>query len=488
MRARHLNRFLTLSLTLLTLLCLPFMQASAGTGSWTRHSDGSYYATDGVTEGVTARGIDVSTHQGTIDWDTLYREEYLTGDLDFVILRCGYGSDYTSQDDAQFHRNAQACTRLGIPFGVYLYSYANTEAKARSEAAHTLRLLEGYELTYPVYYDLEDKIMASMGSDFLTRIAYIFCDTLKAAGYEVGVYSMRNWFDNGNLASIDYEGKGYSKWIAQFSGNYLRYSGTYDIWQCTSSGSVAGIAGRCDINFSFMPRRTVNHSRITLDPNTSDRVTGLIAPFYIKNEHAYGKLPTLTREGYVFEGWYTAAQGGDKITSTSLVNTIKEQTLYAHWSKVTQPPTTTTTTAATTTTTTTTTITTTTTTTTTTISSTTTTSAAATTTTTTTKVTSGTTTVAMGVTTGLSKPTTTTTSTTAPDTTSSGTTSSVSVTPETTTSPATTPDVPADGTQAPDQESSPWAVVGLVGGGVLLSGIILLGLLWWRRRSHKTEE
>jgi hypothetical protein len=71
---------------------------------------------------------------------------------------------------------------------VYLYSYANTEAKAHSEAAHALRLLKGYNPTYPVYYDLEDKTV-NLGQAHLTKIATIFCDTLKAAGYEVASYS-----------------------------------------------------------------------------------------------------------------------------------------------------------------------------------------------------------------------------------------------------------------------------------------------------------
>ena len=335
-------RILPIMLVLLLLVCA--LPVAAGTGQWTRHADGSYHAESGVSAGVTARGLDVSYYQKEIDWDKLYREEYLTGDLDFVILRCGYGSDYTSQDDAQWRRNADACTRLGIPFGVYLYSYANTEAKAHSEAAHALRLLKGYNPTYPVYYDLEDKTV-NLGQAHLTKIATIFCDTLKAAGYEVGIYSMRSWWDNGNLTGIDYAGKGYSKWIAQFGGNALKYSGTYDIWQCTSSGSVAGIAGRCDINFSYMPRRTVNHSRITLDAGAADVQGTLPAPYYVKQGNAYGALPTLKRAGYVFEGWYTAPDGGEQVTADTQVISAAEQTLYARWSEptTTAKPTTTTT-------------------------------------------------------------------------------------------------------------------------------------------------
>ena len=85
--------------------------------------------------------IDVSEHQGKIDWEKVKPQ------IDGAILRCGYGSDYTNQDDEQFKRNADECTRLGIPFGVYLYSYADSIEKAKSEAAHVLRLIKGYKLS-----------------------------------------------------------------------------------------------------------------------------------------------------------------------------------------------------------------------------------------------------------------------------------------------------------------------------------------------------
>lgn len=95
------------------------------------------------------RVIDVSEHQGTINWDAV------KGHIDGAILRCGYGDNIASQDDKQWKRNADECTRLGIPFGVYIYSYATSDAQARSEAEHVLRLISGYKLSYPIYLDLE---------------------------------------------------------------------------------------------------------------------------------------------------------------------------------------------------------------------------------------------------------------------------------------------------------------------------------------------
>ena len=88
--------------------------------------------------------IDVSEHQGVIDWEkAMYH-------IDGTILRCGYGGDNPDQDDECFRRNADECTRLGIPFGVYIYSYAKTIDGIKSEAAHVLRLIKPYKLSYPV--------------------------------------------------------------------------------------------------------------------------------------------------------------------------------------------------------------------------------------------------------------------------------------------------------------------------------------------------
>ena len=104
-------------------------------------------------------GIDVSTWQGNVDW-----EQAKAAGVEFAILRCGYGMDIAEQDDNTFDRNATECERLGIPYGVYLYSYATKVARAESEAKHVLRLIEGRELEYPVYLDLEDKTVSAVGS------------------------------------------------------------------------------------------------------------------------------------------------------------------------------------------------------------------------------------------------------------------------------------------------------------------------------------
>ena len=127
--------------------------------------------------------IDVSEHQGKIDW------EKVKGNIDGAILRCGYGMDQTNQDDEQWKRNLSECERLGIPVGVYLYSYANTEAKAKSELSHILRLIKGHKFQLPIFIDLEQSGTEKMAK----KTAQIVCDGLKDAGYTPGVYANLNW-------------------------------------------------------------------------------------------------------------------------------------------------------------------------------------------------------------------------------------------------------------------------------------------------------
>lgn len=177
--------------------------------------------------------IDVSEHQGVIDWEKVMYH------IDGAILRCGYGGDYEDQDDSQFKRNADECTRLGIPFGVYLYSYAKSIQAAQYEADHVLRLIKGYKLAYPVYLDLEQP---GTENGAVER-AHVFGDIIEEAGYWCGVYANLNWWEN-YLPGLDR----FTKWVAQYN-RVCEYTGSHlDIWQYTSKGSVPGIKGNVDMN------------------------------------------------------------------------------------------------------------------------------------------------------------------------------------------------------------------------------------------------
>ena len=178
--------------------------------------------------------IDVSEHQGVIDWEKAMHH------IDGAILRCGYGGDYTDQDDSMFRRNADECTRLGIPFGVYLYSYAKTIRQAQSEADHVLRLIKDYKLSYPVYLDLEE----SGTAEGAVERAIVFGDIIEQAGYWCGIYANLYWWEVILKDGLER----FTKWVAQYYSK-CEYTGTHlDIWQYTSKGNIPGISGNVDMN------------------------------------------------------------------------------------------------------------------------------------------------------------------------------------------------------------------------------------------------
>ena len=220
--------------------------ALSGNDPWSQGPDGSFYNSVGeVIPNAVRKGIDVSHHQNQIDWN-----QVKASDVDFAIIRCGYGGNYTYQDDRMWTYNVNECTRLGIPFGVYIYSYAENTEDAVSEAEHVLRLVEGYDLDYPIYYDLEDSCMDGLSNDELAAIAQTFCDIIEANGYEVGIYANLQWFNN-RLTDSCFDD--WDRWVAQWNTS-CTYTGKYGLWQATSDGSVPGIEGRVDINFEMADR------------------------------------------------------------------------------------------------------------------------------------------------------------------------------------------------------------------------------------------
>ena len=218
--------------------------SARASGAWSE-KDGLFYNDRGeVISGAVAKGIDVSQWNGNINWAKVKNT-----DVDYAMIRCGYGMDEVGQDDTMWKKNADACTANGIPFGTYLYSYADTVARAKSEAEHVLRLVKGYDLAYPIYYDLEEtNIRNKLSKAQIAQIAKTFCDTIQAAGYKVGVYANLDWFNN-YLTDPVFDN--YERWVAQWNHS-CTYEGDYAMWQCTNAGSVDGITGPVDLDFSMV--------------------------------------------------------------------------------------------------------------------------------------------------------------------------------------------------------------------------------------------
>lgn len=164
------------------------VSAAAAAAPWSKTEDGKFVNGNGdVIEGATMKGIDVSKWNGDIDWKTV-----ATTDVDYAIIRCGYGDNYVYQDDAYWEQNVKGCEENNIPFGVYIYSYAETVQQAQSEAAHVLRLIEGHTLNFPIYLDVEDSVQAKLPKSTLTQIINTFVNAIHNQGYEVGIYANLN--------------------------------------------------------------------------------------------------------------------------------------------------------------------------------------------------------------------------------------------------------------------------------------------------------
>ena len=201
---------------------------------------------------MSKKGIDVSEFQGKIDWEKVKNDG-----IEFAILRCGYGMDFSNQDDVEYERNANECERLGIPYGVYLMSYANTVEKARSEAKHVLRLIEGRKISLGVWHDIEDNgTSGAIDKETLTNIINTFCNTIKNAGYKVGVYANLNWLENKIEKTIK---DNYDIWVAQYYSK-CEYEGKYIMWQHTSSGKVNGISTNVDMNILYKDLPVINNN------------------------------------------------------------------------------------------------------------------------------------------------------------------------------------------------------------------------------------
>lgn len=202
----------------------------------------------------TLKGIDVSKHNGVIDWAKVKA----SGKADFVLVRAGYGK-YESQVDAKFSANMAGVTKYGIPYGLYWYSYAESVEAAKKEAAACLAVIKGYDPQLPVFYDMEyEPDILKMTNAQRTECCNAFCAAIKAAGYKnVGVYASKDFLENKLNAKKLADGT--QIWVAQYvssakAGNpgSSSYTGTHQIWQYYDKGSVNGISGNVDLDYGYV--------------------------------------------------------------------------------------------------------------------------------------------------------------------------------------------------------------------------------------------
>lgn len=240
------------------LMVLLLAGCAAGEPEWTdpvppNNYDGQAFAVaDGFltyNRGVSIVGVDVSTHQGEIDW-----EQVADAGVEFAMIRAGYRG-YTEGglfEDAQFCRNMEGALAAGLSVGVYFFSQAVTEEEAREEAEFLLSLIAPYDVTYPVVFDWErqDKENSrtrETGGETMTACTIAFCEAVEAAGYLPMVYfSPSKGYTELDLKEL----LDWPFWLAHYTPDWQFTSFRYDfaMWQYADDGQVPGIGGKVDLN------------------------------------------------------------------------------------------------------------------------------------------------------------------------------------------------------------------------------------------------
>lgn len=210
----------------------------------------AYYNENG--EKISHVGVDLSYHNDKVDWQQL-----AASPVEFVMLRAGYRG-YTEGgivEDEKFREYAQAANDNGLALGVYFFTQAITEQEAILEAEYVIRLIEDYDISYPVAFDTEyindeeaRTNKADLSKEDLSKICIAFCERIKDAGYYPMIYASENWFrrqlDMTMLTDYDY-------WAPQYiEKNDFLYD--FTIWQYTEEGNAPGVEGICDLDISLV--------------------------------------------------------------------------------------------------------------------------------------------------------------------------------------------------------------------------------------------
>lgn len=195
---------------------------------------------------VFAKGIDVSKHNGGIDF-----KKVKAAGINFVMLRLGYGAigKNTCKLDSNFTTYLNNARKAGLDVGCYFYSYALTTAQTQVEANWVIKTLSKYKgvFTYPVCFDLEDSTQKNLGKETLSSMVKIFCSTLEKAGYYVALYSNLDWLNYRLDPAIV---KPYDVWLAQWASK-PSYTSPFGMWQYSNVGKVNGISTDVDLDFSY---------------------------------------------------------------------------------------------------------------------------------------------------------------------------------------------------------------------------------------------
>ena len=194
----------------------------------------------------TLTGIDVSEHQGDINWSAVARDG-----IDFAMIRMGYRGSTAGglYEDEQFRANVTGALKAGIPVGVYFYSQAVTVAEAEEEADYVLQAIKDFDITFPVVFDWEivgdeEARTYSLSRSALCDCTRAFCDKIAQAGYKPMIYFTQYL---GYRKYILRNLSDYGFWYAQYEPQpHIAFD--FDMWQYSETGTVAGVEGGVDLN------------------------------------------------------------------------------------------------------------------------------------------------------------------------------------------------------------------------------------------------
>ena len=247
-------------LALITAAAMPFTTIAASSTS--AYTGQTYTHASRFSGYQIFNGIDVSNHNGDIDW-----KRVKASGIDYAIIRLGYTGysreRFSTRYDTAFEYNISGARAAGLPVGVYWYSQAVNTSEARQEAQKLLAKLRSYSIDLPVFYDYEFAGVGDRGRlDYawssgavnkatLTANAEAFCNEIQSAGYDAGVYASKSFLENQiDGASL---GRKYNIWLAHYN-NRTPYVGNYYMWQYSSKGRVGGVGGNTDCNFTYLPK------------------------------------------------------------------------------------------------------------------------------------------------------------------------------------------------------------------------------------------
>lgn len=314
------------------------------------------YLSSGVDSVVYAatevQGVDVSHHQGSINWGSVK-----ASGMKFAMIRVGYRGYGTGAicADSYFETNIKNALAAGMKVGIYFFSQALNEQEAYEEACYTINMMKKYNITYPVAFDWETAsgyrtYNAQLSSSQMNAIASKFCDTVKNAGYIPIVYSNTVDF-TGRYNFSDLSSKyyiWYARYLPEFGGTTWYKHGDrlpnynnnikFNIWQYMSDGTVPGISGNCDVNVSFLDFGTLRENpqpvvkEVTLTTSSKDiqintgekQITGVAAG------NTYSGLRSCFENFYIsINGSGNGSGGSNQLkTGDTLVFTPKD--VYSH--------------------------------------------------------------------------------------------------------------------------------------------------------------